>query len=99
MEFPQDDFILVCTDGPETEKFIEAVWKEVNAIVSDYGGLLDACGPIAPDRAPFEELFSFRRFHSGGMLVDIIGAARNSITQADQFVSTTTSGSTARARF
>jgi hypothetical protein len=39
--------------------------KEIDGIVSDYGGLLDECGPIASDRAPF----------------------------------TTTSGSTAQARF
>jgi hypothetical protein len=63
MEIPQDDFILVCTDGPETEKFIGAVMKEIDGIVSDYGGLLDECGPIASYRAPFEELFSFRRLH------------------------------------
>jgi len=63
MEIPEDDFILVYTDGPETYKFMSAVMKEINAIVDRYGGLLNECGPIASDRAPFEELFSFRVRH------------------------------------
>jgi hypothetical protein len=63
MEIPADDFLLVCTDGPETEKFIAVVMKEIDDIVRDYGGLLDDCGPIASDRPPFEELFSFRVLH------------------------------------
>jgi len=35
-----------------------------DVVVDRYGGLLDECGPITSDRAPFEELFSIRgRLH------------------------------------
>jgi hypothetical protein len=59
-----DDFVLVTTDGPDNYKFIDAIMGEINAIVDRYGGFLDGCGAIDPNRAPFEELFECRpRLH------------------------------------
>ena len=59
MKIPKDDFLLVTTDGPDDDKFVDAVWDEIQAILDPYGGDFYECGlvePIELDR-PFEELF------------------------------------------
>ena len=56
---PLDDFLLAMRDGPNDDKFVDAVWDEINAIVDHYGGDFYECGPVEPielDR-PFERLF------------------------------------------
>lgn len=56
---PLDDFIEAHThiEGADNDKVIDALWNEVDAIVSKFGGLCWECGPIEPDHVPFADLF------------------------------------------
>jgi len=55
---PLDDFLLAMRDGPNDDKFVSAVWDEIDAIVDRYGGDICECGLIKSDEEhPFERLF------------------------------------------
>ena len=57
LEEPGNDFIEVSIDGYADDKIIDVIWNEIKAIVRQYGGLCDSCGPIAPSHVPFVDLF------------------------------------------
>jgi hypothetical protein len=54
---PLDDFIEVRWVGSDDEKVVNAMWKEIDRIVTKYGGYADMCGPMAPDHVPFGDLW------------------------------------------
>jgi hypothetical protein len=54
---PLDDFIEAVIDGPDDPKVIEAIMREVNAIVDKYGGICMECGLISNGYVPFADLF------------------------------------------
>jgi hypothetical protein len=53
---PLDDFIEATIPGPDDPRVIDAVMKQVQAIVWQYGGCCDECGPMEPDHLPFADL-------------------------------------------
>lgn len=57
MAHPLDDFIEAVIVGPNDSKVIDAIMKEVDAIVGKYGGTCFECGPIGRDYVPFADLF------------------------------------------
>jgi hypothetical protein len=57
LEHPKDYFIEASIDGTDDDKIINAIWNEINAIVDQYGGLCDPCGPIPPGHVPFADFF------------------------------------------
>ena len=53
---PLDDFIEATIPGPDDPSVIDAVMKQVQAIVWQYGGCCDECGPMEPGHVPFADL-------------------------------------------
>jgi hypothetical protein len=54
---PLDDFIEAMLPGSDDPTVIDAVWKEVQAIVWQYGGDCTECGPREPDYVPLDHLW------------------------------------------
>jgi len=55
---PRDDFIeaLIESDGSD-DKIVDAIWKEIDTIVDQYGALCPQCGFVAANYIPFSDVF------------------------------------------
>ena len=54
---PLDDHFECVIEGTADDRIIDAVMREIDDIVDQYGGMCIGCGPIAADYVPFGRLF------------------------------------------